>query len=220
MRNLIIFIVFCLGGYWLYQRYLVPGALPPEPGSGPAPALVNSNSETGSITGGFAMPDPVAWKQVGRFRSKPGIVFVEVALVEGNRWRTEARTIQSSQVIVNVFDGANFVSSVPTITKEVTMDPESRLRNLFSEFNTLRAIGTGMRDGHSCWQFRENTPAEKADGWIDRETHFPVLIEGWSALTGYSEIHFQLLKSDFTILRTTCFDTGNLAPMLTPFLTP
>jgi len=216
MRNLLLLIVLCLAGYWAYEHYLAPGPAPA--GSGSAPAPVESNPQTSSVTGQFTMPDPVAWKEIERYSLKPGKTFVTVALVEGNHWRTESRMMPSSQIIVCVFDGTTFVSSSPKITQAITIDPESRLRNLFSEFNKLKPVGTEERDDHSCWLFRENSQGERGDGWIDKETDFPVLIEGWSAATGSGEIHFQLLKSDFSILRTTAFDTGNLAPMLAPFL--
>jgi len=220
MRNLILLIVFCLGGYWLYQRYLVPGALPPEPGSGPAPALVDASAQTGSLASGFAVPDPAAWKEVSSYSSKPGKVFVIVTLSEGNRWRAEARAFPTMRTVVNIFDGVTFVSSPPGFTKGTPPSPVSGLRNLLSQFNLAKPVGTGQRDGRECWQYKENTPVERADGWIDKETHFPVAIEGWSQQAGTMNIHYQLLKADFSILRATCFDTANVAPMLTPFLNP
>jgi len=171
------------------------------------------------------MPDPVAWKEIAHTSS--GAEVVVVALAEGNRWRTEARKPPGSRIVVNVFDGVTLASSNPNIKEPIAVDPASMLRNLFSRLNRMRPVATGERDGHLCWLFRENSQGGDAgrfgvggEDWVDKQTFFPVLLDFSTPDGKRGEVHFQLLKSDFTILGKTCFDTRNLTPMLAPFLNP
>ena len=166
------------------------------------------------------MPDPVAWKVIER-SDRWNVEIVIVALVDGTRWRVEARSFPSGRTIVSIFDGSRFVSSDPAVTA-AKVDPSTQLRSVYQELNTEKPVAIDVRDGCSCWEFIDGPDANGAKGelWIDRQTHFPVLLVEWLYNGARVEEHCRMLKSDFSILGLTCFDTGNTAPMLDPFLTP
>lgn len=205
MRNLLILIVLCLGAYWVYEHYLKV-----------APVAAPAQQETTS-TDQFAMPDPVAFKMKIFKANSPELV--EVSLIDGDRWRTEARKIGFPGVVVYVFDGSQFFSTNPRGTMAAAPGPV--MRKIISSINGVKPVAAGMRDGHQCWLFKgaPNPDGTRDDLWVDQRTRFPVYASGWTFGGYYSEIHFQLLKSDFSILEKTCFDTSNTKPMLTLFLT-
>jgi hypothetical protein len=214
MRKLLLVLLFCAGGYWLYSRYFVSPRGAIASGSEPAP-----DEQTGFNFGRFSMPDPVAWKQVNTYSF--GTKIVLVALVDGNRWRTESRKLPSPKIYVSVFDGLRFVTSNPEIMYN-NAEPRPIMEANFSEWSKSTPLRTEECDGHSCWLFTDGPDAQgnKGESWIDKETRFPVLLTEWSGSGVRGDEHFQLLKSDFNILRATCFDTRNTAPMMAPFLSP
>lgn len=205
MRNLFILIVLCLVGYWAYEHYfkVAPTA---------APDLEQSTSGIQ-----FAMPDPVAFKM--KIFQANGPEIVEVNLIDGNRWRCELRKTGFSGVVVAVFDGSHLVSTNPSLTPAKGMGPA--MRSIISSINGLEPTATEVRDGRPCWLYKgtPNPDGTRSDIWVDRETRFPVYTSGMVSGV-YAEIHFELLKSDFSVLEKTCFETSNTDPMLTPFLIP
>jgi hypothetical protein len=208
MRNLIILIVLCLAGYWVYQHYLKP---PPAPEAG------SQTTSQPQSTDQFAMPDPVAFKM--RIFKANAPELVEVWLVHGNRWRVEARRIGFPGTIITVCDGSQPASTKPGFIQPDGIGPS--FRATMKSLNGAKPTAAGIRDGHQCWFFKSipDPDGTRDDIWVDQQTRFPVYGSGWTSGI-YTEIHFQLLKSDFNILEQTCFNTSNTAPMLTPFLTP
>jgi len=208
MRYLLILLILCLGGYWLYEHYLTT---PPPSAVSEAPQQAPSN------TGQFGMPDPLAFK-VRAFKSNSPEIIV-VYLIHGARWRQEMRRVGIPGITVSIFDGARLFSTNPKRTDTKGYGPI--LQKALSSLNGATPVGVEKRDGHTCLHYKDfiDPVGNRGDVWVDQQTLFPVYLSGW-ANGAYSEVHFQLLKSDFSILEKTCFDTSNTAPMLTPFLTP
>ena len=84
----------------------------------------------------------------------------------------------------------------------IKVDQASAMRGLFSEINRLRPAAIQTRDGHSCWLFNQETQQGTGQAWIDRETLFPVVVQGTTGTGVRNEIHYQLLKSDFNVTIT------------------
>ena len=172
-----------------------------------------------AAAGKFALPDPVAWKQIWNNPGHP-MEHVQVILMDGDRWRVEERELSSSKIFVLIFDGTTFVSTNPKVTtKPVGSGPV--MQASLSFLNGIKPLGTETRDGRSCLLFEMPPDAQSAKSrmWVDSQSHFPVVLDAWSPQGALTEMHFQLLKSDFSILSPKCFDIHNTAPMLTPLLT-
>jgi hypothetical protein len=215
MRNAILFLLFCAAAIWLYVRYLTTPGAAIDTGGGSA----LDQPASPAAPGVFTMPDPVAWKETDTSDSWTGPV-VAVVLVDGNRWRVEARVPSWTGAVVCVFDGVNFASSPPNITEAIKIDQASAMRGLFTDINRLRPAAIEQRDGYSCWLFNDDSKQGNAQVWMDRETLFPVVVQGTSVAGIHTEVHYQLLKSDFSVLRGTAFDIHFLSPQLMPFLNP
>ena len=207
MRFLLILIILCVGGYWLYEHYW----------AGTPSVSVSQASLPVLAPGQFGLPDPVAFKvRVIKSNTPEGIV---VYLIHGNRWRQEIRRVGIPGISLAIYDGSRLFSTNPKRVDTLGFGPI--LRKSLSSLNGVTPAGVENRDGHACLHFKDfiDPVGNRGEIWVDQQTHLPVYMCGWAS-GSYSEIHFQFLKSDFNILEKTCFDTSNTAPMLTPFLTP
>jgi hypothetical protein len=189
----------------VYEHYLKPAPAP-----GPAAQQSGSNDQ-------FALPDPVAFS-VREFKSNAPEL-VAVCLIHGDRWRVEIRKIGIPGIRVCIYDGSRVVSSNPPPPDVKGPGPVNRV--MMSSLNGIKPSASEFRDGRECWLFKGwlDPVGNRAELWVDQQTHLPVCISGWKNGT-YTETHYQFLKSDFNILEKTCFDTSNTKPMLIPFLTP
>lgn len=93
------------------------------------------------------------------------------------------------------------------------------------DFATCRnstPVRSDEMDGQSCWVYsvqpKGNVVSDEA--WISKKTRFPLYFTKILKNGTRVDSHIRLLKSDFSILDKTCFNTQNTAPMLTPFLKP
>lgn len=166
---------------------------------------------------------PFAWKVSSRDRVN-GPFTVSIELIDGDRWRTEAKAAGSRKIVVAVYDGSRAVSDpAGNVAK---LDPRPMANQILSLATKTSAVGEKMSpqtteqcDGHTCWRTSVDFQGVLMRFWLDARTHFPIRLEG--TINGkYSEAHFRELKPDFAARGAEFFNTDSIEPLFAAYLTP
>lgn len=231
MRKLIILLLIAGVGYYLYTHQELWRKL----------VALFQAAQNGAVVSHVATNEsmkPFAWKVVYRIGSD-ALYNVNVELVEGNRWRIEAKTNRTSKILVVVSDGSRAVGQKWVVASDGSMSP-SQLREGADSANPINATNqilklaaqnaevmqrlspqvTEQCDGHACWRTTVNYQGMmSASFWIDASSHLPVRIEGTIA-GKHLESHWVSLQPDFAGRSSEFFNTNSTKPLFAEYLTP
>jgi hypothetical protein len=196
MRKFLALLLLCGVSYYLYAQVVAE-----RPKTSPRVTL----------------PDCIAWRYVARSGNEPAQV--QVCLVNGNRWRFEARSDQSQHTLVGVFDGSRFASSTAKATAEI-LDPRPTVRDFIQAIGRAAPEATEERDGHTCWRFTSSQAGMSMKVWIDTQTHFPVYVEGTQPDRKRFEWHYSILALDLDRNADQYFNTRSTTPLFSNLLRP
>jgi hypothetical protein len=199
MRKFVMLVVLAAACYFLcthpalWKKYVPPGGK----------ALFANNNLSG----------PFAWKTMAREDSKaPYSIAVEI--MDGDRWRVEAKQEGSSKMLVAVSDGWKTMAK-PRAIKGTALDPRPSVKALLAQLAMLKDSHSKIaerRDGHTCWRFDIKTDGITGQLWVDSTTLFPVCLLG--SLNGKpTETHFSPVNADIAAHGDEYFDTGKTDPL-------
>jgi hypothetical protein len=196
MRRLLGFILLCGAAYYLYAHVFTQGPRSPAR---------------------FTFPDSIAWRYVAREGQGPALV--QVCLVNGNRWRIEAKGGRSQRTLVGVFDGSQFASTADKATPEM-LDPRPTVREFIEALGRATPEVTEQRDGRTCWRFTLSRDGKSVRVWLDTQTRFPVYAEGTLPDGKQFEWHYSILALDLDRNAGQYFNTRSTAPLFLNLLRP
>jgi len=218
MRNvLIVLTLLAIGGFLYSHQDLWLKALAPAAASSPAPAATPPIDLT---QGAYAV-------QLWGRNNTNGPFLYQVAVVSGERWRSEAKQAGTMKTLVAVCDGSRTVSNLGPQFPAARMDPRPEMDPFLKESArltaaaaTLPASGTEQCDGHTCWKTTVSFGGMSLQLWSDTATGFPVYATG--IIRGrYLEEHFRRIPIDFSNPGTAeFFDPAHTESIFARFLRP
>jgi len=198
MKKLFVLLLIAAAGYYLYtHQELWKKYAHQEMWSKYNPFA----SKTEPQPDNTGLKQTVAWKMITR--RGYGAYNTEVLLIDGNRWRIEAKEHGSPKIAVAVSDGARTAASPPTASIGA-LDPRPTVNQLIASAARVSDAAQGkspdateQRDGHTCWKSTVNFRGMAVEFWVDSSTGFPVCIDGTINGT-HGDVHISPLQGDFT----------------------
>jgi hypothetical protein len=198
MKKLALLFLAGFAGWWAYYRY----------GN---PAVVTS----------LKFPSRCAWRCVTSRANERGVVTpwkIEVIIVDGEKWRIEARHPGATRLFVAVWDGHSF-GSLPTGYSVETLNPIGLHQRLFEGLKNADYVGQELMDGRHCWRFHAKREGREVDVWIDRDTRFLTKVSDQDQDGKRSDHRYQMIPLNLDKNAYRLFDTRALNPIFLTDLT-
>lgn len=192
MRTIIVFILLAVAGHYLYTWK----------GSSTAQQSVDD------------LPAEIAWRAVTRDR-RGAVTLVEVAAVNGNRWRVEIKTPAKPATLVAVSDGSAAAASIANASTPA-LDPRPVMRSLLTRLRNSSPEATEQISGRPYLRFAETVDGNSVHVWADPKTRFPYRIRG---LTQFTDVTYTPLPAASVRGTPNLFSVHALKPLLSHYAT-